>query len=101
MAAHTTLHINCAAVDKATWMLTARASGMAFEDWVVQQLNAAAIDTNPAWLDGLSERARLCLLSAGFGSRESVLQAIADGLDIATIGNAGTRVKTEVETWIK
>lgn len=101
MAAHTTLHINCAAVDKAAWLLTARASGMAFEDWVVQQLNAAAIDTNPAWLDGLSERARLCLIASGFNSRESLFQAIAEGLDIATISNAGTRIKTEVEAWIK
>lgn len=101
MADHTTLHINCAAADKAAWMLTARATGMAFEDWVMQQLNAAAIDTNPAWLDGLSERARLCLLSAGFGSRESVMQAIIDGLDISTLSNAGNRVKTEVEQWIK
>lgn len=101
MAAHTTLHINCLPEQKQKWMLSARANGRAFEDWVIQQLNAAVIDTNPAWLDVLSERARLCLLSAGFGSRESVLQAIADGLDIATISNAGTRVKTEVETWIK
>jgi len=68
---------------------------------VVHQLNAATIDTSPAWTIGLSERARVCLLSAGLTSRESVLQAIANGLDIATIGNAGHRVKTEVEQWIK
>lgn len=101
MAAHTTLHINCQADDKAKWMLSARADGIAFADWVAQQLNAAAIDTNPSWANGLSERARLCLISSGFNSRESVLQAIAEGLDIAALSNAGNRVKTEIEQWIK
>lgn len=101
MTSHTTLHINCQGADKSAWVLSARVSGMAFEDWVTQQLNAAAINPNPEWLSGLSERARLCLLSAGFSSRESVQQAIADGFDIAALNNAGNRVKTEVDQWIK
>lgn len=101
MTDHTTLHIDCHASEKAAWVLSARASKMAFSDWVRQQLNAAVIDTNPAWLEGLSERARICLLAAGFNSRESLLQAITEGLDISTLGNAGGRVKSEVEQWLK
>lgn len=101
MAAHTTLHINCTSEQKQAWMLTARIAGMSFEDWVISQLNQAIIDPSPAWLDGLSEPARICLLSAGFNSRESLLQAIASGLDISSIPNAGYRVKQKVESWLK
>lgn len=101
MADHTTLHINCQPEQKQKWMLSARASGMAFEDWVIQQLNAAAIDTNPAWMDGLSERARLCLLAARFNCRDSVAQAIAEGFDIGGIQNAALSIKNEIEKWVK
>lgn len=101
MADHTTLHINCLPEDKKAWMLTARVAGMSLEEWVNRMLNLSTVDTEPEWLDGLSERARICLLGAGFYSRESVQHAINNGLDIATLSNAGRSVKTEVEQWLK
>lgn len=87
--------------DKCRWAAAARVSNKNLSAWVIDALNHAVPETNPAWAFGLGERARLCLLSAGFDSRESVAKAIADGFDIAAISNAGTRVKNEVEAWIK
>lgn len=101
MSNHTTLHINCQANEKNAWMLTARAHGISFEQWVLRTLNSATVDTNPEWLHGLSERARLCILSTGFNSRNELLAAIGEGFDISTISNLGGSAKTEVEQWIK
>lgn len=101
MTTHTTLHINCQPDQKKVWIDSAHVAGMSFEDWVCNNLDAATVDTNPSWTDGLSERARLCLLAAGFNSRDNVLAAIEQGFDIAGISNAGNRVKNEVLTWLQ
>lgn len=101
MANHTTLHINCTAEQKQQWVLTARIEGIAFEDWVRSKLNACIIDANPPWLNGLSERARVCLLGAGFKSRRGVTKAVSEGLDISALPNAGRRVTDEVLAWLK
>jgi len=87
--------------DKCRWAAAACASNQKLAEWAVNALNNAVPETNPEWAFGLSERARLCLLSAGFDSRESVAKAVADGFDIAAISNAGTKIKDEVESWIK
>ena len=81
-------------------MLTARSRNLPFDEWVSKTLNDASIDTLPAWTAGLTERARICLLTATFNSREGVAQAIADGFDVATLQNAGKKVKREVEEWL-
>ena len=101
MADHTTLHVNCSADEKSVWMLTARIEGMAFEDWVRAKLNSHVIDANPSWLNGLTERARICLLGAGFKSRRGVTKAVKEGFDISALPNAGRRVKEEVLGWLK
>lgn len=101
MANHTTLHINCQPEQKQSWMLSARIANMSFEDWVRATLDAASPDTAPAWLDGLSEWARVSLLSAGFDSRDSLQQAIDAGFELTSINNTGNRVKNEVLAWLK
>lgn len=101
MADHTTLHINCTPEQKQAWMLSARISGRSFEDWVRLALDAANVDYAPAGLDGLSERARICLLSAGISNRQQLADAMTDGLDIITLPNAGRVVSNEVNQWIK
>lgn len=101
MTNHTTLHINCdAEAEKHKWMLSARIENMAFEEWVRNKLNACTINTNPPWLHGLSERARVCLLGAGFNNRSDVAEAVREGLDISALPNAGRRVKEEVLAWL-
>ena len=87
--------------DKGRWVAASRAAGGNLESWVVATLNAASVNTNPEWLSGLSERAKYCLLSVKFYSRESVQRAINDGFDIASISNAGRKVKEEVLQWLK
>lgn len=101
MANHTTLHINCDAdEEKRRWMLTARIEGMAFDEWVRKKLNACIIDDNPPWLDGLSERTRICLLGAGFGNLAEVRIADSLATDFSLLPNAGTRVRDEVLKWL-
>lgn len=99
MADHTTLHINCDPAQKYRWLLTARANNMSFEQWVTATLNAAAVDT--AWATGLSERTTACLISAGFGSRASVAEALENpDYPWQAISNFGPRCKREIEDWI-
>lgn len=98
---HTTLHINCLAEQKQAWLLSARIAGMSFEQWVASTLNAATIDAAPPTLNGLSERARVCLLGEGIKTALQAKIAIASGLDIAKISNAGNSVKNEVLAWLK
>lgn len=101
MTDHTTLHINCLADKKLAWMLTARIEGLSFEDWVCSKLDEATADINQPWLNGLSEWARVSLLTAGFDSRESVQRAVDAGFELTSINNTGNRVKREVLEWLK
>lgn len=100
MTNHTTLHIDCLPEQKQRWMLSSRIADQSFEQWVKNTLDAAITDSAPAWLDGLSERARVCILGGGFDGRQELLSAIADGFDIAALPNAGRRVKNEVLAWL-
>lgn len=101
MANHTTLHINCdAEEEKRRWVLTARIEGIAFDEWVRKKLNACIIDDNPPWLHGLSERARICLLGAGFTSRADVRGAADAFFNFSELPNAGSRVQEEILRWL-
>lgn len=82
-------------------MISARLKKMAFEDWVRETLDSAVIDAIPEWLNGLSERARICLLAEGFNSLSELKSAIENGFDLRAIDNGGLRVQQEILQWLK
>lgn len=102
MADKTTLYIDCCdPAEKSAWLASARVSGMPFEQWVRQSLDSATVDTNPAWLRGLSERARIALLGAGYRDVTEIRAAMADpDTDLTKLPNFGRRCLAELEAWI-
>lgn len=101
MADPTTVTLHCKPDDKLRWLNSARVAGQPFAEWARDALEAASVDTRPPWAQGLSERATICLLGAGFDSRESVARALAEGFDIVPLPNAGRRVDAEVREWLE
>lgn len=101
MADKSTLHITCRPAEKLAWMNSARVAGVPFAKWVRDTLDAATVDTAPNWLDGLSERARIGLLAAGFDSRASIEQARAEGFDFIALPNFGRRCEKELIEWLR
>ncbi len=99
MTARDTLHIPCNESDKSDWIRSAQVADMALADWVIENLNAAKTDTRPTWANGLSDRATIGLLSAGFTSRESVQNAVADGYKFYLLSNVGRGVEAEIVKW--
>ena len=101
MADPTTVTLHCDPKDKQRWLNSARVSGLPFEQWAQDALNAHSIDTAPEWAQGLSERATIVLLAAGIHSLEQLREALAQGFDIAPLPNAGRRVEAEVIQWLE
>lgn len=101
MTEHTTLHVTCLPAEKMDWINSARVAGLPFAKWVRDTLNSATVDTAPPWMDGLSERARIALLGAGFDSRASIRQARADGFDFVALPNFGRRCEQELIEWLR
>lgn len=102
MADPTTVTLHCRPDDKLRWLNSARVAGQPFAEWARDALEAASVDTSPPWAQGLSERATICLLGAGFDSRESVVQAVAEGRDdeLIAISNFGRKCLAEVKQWL-
>lgn len=104
MANSTELYIGgLLAEKKSAWMRSARVSGKPFAEWVIEALDNACIDTEPEWADGLSERATIALLGAGFDSRDALAAAIDEGRDeeLIALPNFGRRCLAEVKTWLE
>lgn len=101
MADKSALHITCRPDEKLEWLNSARIAGVPFAKWVRDTLNAATADASPPWLDGLSARARIALLGAGFESRESIEQARAEGFDFVALPNFGRRCEKELIEWLR
>lgn len=101
MADKSTLHITCRPAEKQGWLNSARVAGVPFAKWVRDSLNAAVVDTDPPWLEGLSVRARIGLLAAGFDSRESIERARTEGFDFVALPNFGRRCEQELIEWLR
>lgn len=95
------LHIDCPPAEKRAWINSARVAGQPLAKWVRDTLNAATVETNPPWMNGLSERARIGLLSAGFDSRASIDQARAEGFNFVSLPNFGRRCEKELIEWLR
>lgn len=95
------LHIACKPAEKIEWLNTARVAGVPFAKWVRDNLNAAVVDTDPPWMEGLSERTRIGLLAAGFDSRASIEQARSGGFDFVALPNFGRRCEQEMIEWLE
>lgn len=91
----------CKPEQKQAWLLSARVSGMSFEEWVCKNLDAAIVETNPQWMAGLSERARVCLLEAGINHPALVADAFLKGVDFSLLNNAGRKIHEEICTWVR
>lgn len=85
---------------KQRWLDSARIAGMPFDDWVTQALDAQAVETQPEWTKGLSDRARIAVLFARFGSREAVAAALDNDYSFVALPNAGRIVDSEVREWL-
>jgi hypothetical protein len=101
MASKTEIHAaGIDPADKRRWLGSAQVSGKPFGQWLIDACNAAAVDIDPPWLDGLSERTRIGLLAAGFDSRESVEQARAEDFDFVALPNFGRKCEQELIEWL-
>lgn len=102
MADLTTVSLHCSPDDKKRWLNSARVAGQPFAEWAAGALDAASVDTAPAWAEGLSERAVICLLSEGINSRQHLIQLLASGLlNISSLPNAGRKIEAEVMEWLE
>lgn len=97
---HDTVKFHCTPADKLRWVNSAKVLGIDFAGWAAIALNNAAINTTPAWAEGLSERATIALLSAGCYSRESVAEVVEMGYPFRGLPNAGRKVEQEILDWL-
>lgn len=93
------------------WSDAAKENSLTLENWIYEacnkHLNATKLvvhearQRTPEWTYGLSTRALMCLLSAGFKSKENVLLELAKKKDrtFLKIPNLGEGTLKEIKNW--